>query len=185
MKVLYNKIMNDAIFDFFGENKTLDKISDILLIVMLAIVAGFALSGLVQLIKRKSLKKVDSEIVSMIPSLLLLVAIYFIFDKVWILNYRPVLVNGVAEASFPSTHTLITVTVLGITMMTLPKYVKNRKQRILIDVLALIAMVVMAFLRVASGMHWMTDVLGGIVFGFDLALIYGGVLRIVKERRHE
>lgn len=177
--------MNDAIFDFFGTNKTFDRISDILLVVMLAIVAGFALSGLAQLIKRKKFKKVDSEIVSMIPSLLLLVAIYFLFDKVWVLNYRPILVNGVAEASFPSTHTLIAVTVLGMTMMSLPRYIKNRKQRILIDVLALIAMAAMAFLRVASGMHWMTDVLGGIVFGIDLVLVYGGALRVIKERRHE
>lgn len=177
--------MNDAIFNFFGENKTLDKISDVLLIAMLAIVAGFALSGLVQLIKRNKLKKVDSEILAMIPSLLLLVAVYFVFEKIWVLNYRPILINGIAEPSFPSTHTLIAVTVLGMTMMALPKYIKNRKQRILIDVLALIAMAAMAFLRVASGMHWMTDVLGGIIFGIDLVLVYGGALRIIKERRHE
>ena len=177
--------MNDAIFNFFGENKTLDKISDVLLIAMLAIVAGFALSGLVQLIKRNKLKKVDSEILAMIPSLLLLVVVYFVFEKIWVLNYRPILINGIAEPSFPSTHTLIAVTVLGMTMMALPKYIKNRKQRILIDVLALIAMAAMAFLRVASGMHWMTDVLGGIIFGIDLVLVYGGALRIIKERRHE
>lgn len=177
--------MNDAIFNFFGENKTLDKISDVLLIAMLAIVAGFALSGLVQLIKRNKLKKVDSEILAMIPSLLLLVAVYFVFEKIWVLNYRPILINGIAEPSFPSTHTLIAVTVLGMTMMALPKYIKNCKQRILIDVLALIAMAVMAFLRVASGMHWMTDVLGGVIFGIDLVLVYGGTLRIIKERRHE
>lgn len=177
--------MNDAIFNFFGENKTLDKISDVLLIAMLAIVAGFALSGLVQLIKRNKLKKVDSEILAMVPSLLLLVAVYFVFEKIWVLNYRPILINGIAEPSFPSTHTLIAVTVLGMTMMALPKYIKNRKQRILIDVLALIAMAAMAFLRVASGMHWMTDVLGGVIFGIDLVLVYGGALRIIKERRHE
>lgn len=177
--------MNDAVFNFFGENKTLDKISDVLLIAMLAIVAGFALSGLVQLIKRNKLKKVDSEILAMIPSLLLLVAVYFVFEKIWVLNYRPILINGIAEPSFPSTHTLIAVTVLGMTMMALPKYIKNRRQRILIDVLALVAMVAMAFLRVASGMHWMTDVLGGVIFGIDLVLVYGGALRIIKERRHE
>ena len=177
--------MNDAIFDFFGTNVIWDKVGDVLLILVLAAVAGFALAGLTQLIKRKSLKKVDSEILAMIPSLVLMVAIYFVFEKVWILNYRPVMVNGVAEPSFPSTHTLVAVTVLGMIMLALPKYIKEKKTRTLIDVALLIVMAVMAFSRVASGMHWATDVLGGIVFGIDLVLVYGGALRVIKERRHE
>lgn len=177
--------MNDAIFEFFGINQTWKKITDILLLGVLVIVGILAVWGLVQLIRRRSLKKVDAELTVMIPSLVLMAVIYFVFEKIWILNYRPVLVNGVAEPSFPSTHTLIAVTVLGMLILALPKYVKARKVRVLIDALLVAVMFVMAFGRVASGMHWMTDVLGGAIFGIDLALVYGGVLRIMKEKKGE
>ena len=122
--------MNDAIFEFFGFNQTWKTITDILLIGVLALVAVLAVCGLVQLIKRRSLKAVDAELTAMIPSLALVAVIYYVFEKVWILNYRPV----------------------G---------------------------------RVASGMHWATDALAGVIFGFDLALVYGGVLKMMKERRVE
>lgn len=177
--------MNDIVFDFFGINETLSKVSDILLLLTLVVLGGFALMGLLQLIKRKSLKKVDAELTAMIPSLVLTAAIYYVFDKIWVLSYRPVLINGVAESSFPSTHTMVVVTVLGMVMLALPKYIKNKKTRIAIDLVMLAVMGAVAFCRVASGMHWMTDVLGGVVFGADLALLYGGILRVMKERRHE
>ncbi len=177
--------MNDKIFEFFGINETWDKVSDILLVLAFVVLAGFALMGLLQLIKRKSLKKVDPELTAMIPSLILTAVIYFVFEKVWILNFRPVLVNGVAEPSFPSTHTLVTVTILGMAILALPKYIKSKKVRVLIDLLMIAVMGFVAFCRVASGMHWMTDVLGGMIFGIDLALLYGGILRIMKERKGE
>ena len=177
--------MNDAIFEFFGFNQTWKTITDILLIGVLALVAVLAVCGLVQLIKRRSLKAVDAELTAMIPSLALVAVIYYVFEKVWILNYRPVLVNGLAEPSFPSTHALITTTVLGMLVFALPKYIKSRKLRVLIDVALIAVILVMAFGRVASGMHWATDALAGVIFGFDLALVYGGVLKMMKERRVE
>ena len=175
--------MNDIVFSFFGVNDFWKKVTDVLLIAAFAVLAIFAITGLVQLIKRKSLKKVDPEITAMIPSLVLVAVIYVIFEKVCILNYRPILIDGVAESSFPSTHTLVAVTIFGMTMLALSEYVKNKTTRVILKIVLIALMGVTAFGRVASGMHWLTDVLGGIVFGADLVLIYGIILRFIKEHR--
>ena len=175
--------MNDIVFSFFGVNDFWKKVTDMLLIATFAVLAIFVVTGLVQLIKRKSLKKVDPEITAMVPSLVLMAAIYVIFEKFCILNYRPILIDGVAESSFPSTHTLVAVTIFGMTMLALSKYVKNKAARVILKVVLIALMGVMAFGRVASCMHWLTDALGGVVFGADLVLVYGIILRFMKEHR--
>jgi undecaprenyl-diphosphatase len=183
--LLYNGIiMNEVVFNFFGENKYWDLASDILIGLVIGVFASFAVMGLVQWIKRKSLKKVDAELTTMIPSLILMAAIYVIFEKVVILGYRPILIDGVSEPSFPSTHVLIATTLIMMLIHALPKYVSSQKVRYFTDIVLILVLFAIAFGRVASGMHWVTDVLGGLVFGIDLALLYGIILNWVKERKN-
>ncbi len=183
--LLYNGIiMNEVVFNFFGENKYWDLASDILIGLVIGVFASFVVMGLVQWIKRKSLKKVDAELTTMIPSLVLMAAIYVIFEKVVILGYRPILIDGVSEPSFPSTHVLIATTLVMMLIHALPKYVSSQKARYFTDIVLILILFTIAFGRVASGMHWVTDVLGGLVFGIDLALLYGIILNWVKERKN-
>ena len=104
-----------------------EKITDIILIAALALLGVFAILGLTEWIRRKSLKKVDRELLAMLPSLVLMAATYFIFDKLLILNTRP---NGSGEPSFPSSHTMATTTIFLMAIIALPKYVKNQPLRI-------------------------------------------------------
>ena len=177
--------MNQAIFEFFGVNETWEKITDVLLVAVILILGVFAVLGLVQWIQRKDIRKVDKELLFMLPSLFLIVVIYFVFAKVWIINYRPVLIDGVAEPSFPSSHALVAVTVLSMVMKALPKYVSDKRVRVIIDVLMVIIMGLIAFGRVAAGMHWLTDVLGGIIFGWVLGLVYQLLLKKFGEDKNE
>ena len=179
--------MNSAIFDFFGVNKAWDKVTDILLCTILAVFAVFGIMGIVQLVKRKNIIKVDKELVCMIPILILMVIIYAVFNKIWIINYRPVLIDGVAEVSFPSSHVLASFTLSLMMMIALPKYIEKKKRRIVIDVMLGLLVAAIAFGRVASGMHWFSDVCGGIVFGIILVVTYVVILRksdkgVAKEK---
>lgn len=176
--------MNEFVFNLLGVNgvnKTVDKITDALIAVALAAVVAFGVMGIVQWIKRKDFKKIDAELRCMILPIIIVVAIWFIFEKLIILNYRPFLIDGVAEPSFPSTHTLIATSAMLVTMMALPKYIKKRWLRVLIDVFAVILIIAIGFGRIYAGMHWTTDVLGGLIFGVDVALIYGIILNRTKE----
>lgn len=177
--------MDKAIFDFFGTNKTWDKISDILLLMILMGFCYFAFLGVKQLIERKSLKKVDKELVWMLPSLCLMLVVYFVFEKMIIIHYRPILVDGVAEPSFPSTHTMAAMTLGLLMMIALPKYVKNKNLRITLKIVLPVLVALIAFGRIASGMHWLTDVLGGIGFGTLCGLVYFVILKAVKCKTNE
>lgn len=182
----YNFNMNEFVFNLLGVNgvnKTVDKVTDILIAVVLAVIVAFGVTGVVQWIKRKSFKKIDAELRWMILPIVLVALVWFIFEKLVILNYRPYLVDGVAEPSFPSTHTMIAAGAMIVTMIVLPKYIKKRWLRIVLDILAGILIFAIGFGRIYAGMHWTTDVLGGLIFGADIALVYGIILKHVKEKK--
>lgn len=173
--------MNEAIFQHFGENETLSSVTDVFLIATLLFFMTYVGIGLVQLIRRKSLKKVDAELLAMIPSTILMAVIYVIFEKLIVVNTRPIS----DEPSFPSTHTLVVATIFLMAMQTLPRYVKNRKTRTALYVAMSLVIIVVAAGRVMSGMHWFTDVLGGLAFAAVLAVIYKFVLKKLKGLNNE
>lgn len=153
-----------------------DKITDVILITAIAILGVFALAGLTEWIKRKSLKKVDKRLLGMVPPLGLMAITYFVFDKLFVVNTRP---NGSGESSFPSTHTMVAATIFLMTMIALPKYVKNRPLRIILDIVMAILIVLVSIGRVAANMHWISDVVAGLVF----AVIFTGVYYLIITSR--
>ena len=153
-------------------------VSDIILATSLATFAVFVILSLCQWIKRKSLKKVDKELLWAILPFTLMVAIYVIFEKFIILNVRP---NGSGEPSFPSTHTMVVATVFLITAIILPKYIKSRAARITLDLMMLIFIVLVSVGRVLANMHWISDVVGGLVFAAIFATIYYLIIRRYKN----
>ena len=107
-----------------------DLISDIILATSFTALAVFAVLGLCQWIKRRSLKKVDKPLLWAILPLFLMVVTYVVFDKFLVLNTRP---NGSGEPSFPSTHVMIVATIFSIIAIILPKYIKSRAACIILD----------------------------------------------------
>ncbi|MBQ9018637.1 phosphatase PAP2 family protein [Candidatus Saccharibacteria bacterium] len=157
-----------------------EKVTDIILITSLAVLAVFACLGLYQWITRKSLKKVDRTLLAFIPTMLLLVAIYIIFDKFIILSTRP---DGSGKPSFPSSHTMAVATIFFCTMLALPRYVKKRSLRVLLDVVMAILISLTATGRVLSNKHWPTDVICGLVFAIVLSGIYG-LISHKRSKKH-
>lgn len=154
-----------------GYNKILDKFSDVILLIGIGSIIGFAILGCIQLIKRKKFLKVDKEILSFGLGIIIMVLLWFVFDNVLIINYRPILIDGNVEASYPSTHVLIVTFVLLTTVNILSKYIKN-KVFINIGYFTAILLISITFIfRVLSGMHWITDCLAGLILG--VWLFYG------------
>ena len=150
------------------------KITDIILIASLAILAVFAVLGLYQWITRKSFKKVDKPLLAMFAPLSLMVITYLIFDKLLILNTRP---NGSGEPSFPSTHTMVTATIFLCVAIILPRYIKSKAACITLDILMLILTILVSIGRVLANMHWASDVVGGLIFSAIFATIYYLIIR--------
>ncbi len=176
--------INGAIHEATGVSKLLYKLT--IYLGYLSILAGlcFALLGLIQLIQRKSLLKVDREILVLGCLLVVLALLYVLFEFV-VIDFRPVVMPGEAhpEASFPSSHTMLTFVILGSIMMIIGRYVKNRSLRTLIQVICGLLILVMVFCRLLSGVHWFTDILGGVLISGALLFLFAAVLDKVTEKQ--
>lgn len=103
--------VNQYFHTLFGVNMLLYSITDWLSIAVLFIMFGFAMVGLVQLIKRKSLFRVDSSIL-VLGGFYVLVFLAYLFFEFFVVNYRPVLIEGVLEASYPSSTTMLMMCIM-------------------------------------------------------------------------
>lgn len=154
------------------------KISDIILIASFVVLVVFVALAVIQLVRRKSLKKVDYPLLMMSIPLTLMAIAYFIFDKFLILNTRP---NGSGEPSFPSTHTMVVATIFFCVAIILPRYIKSKTACIILDIFMLALIVLVSVGRVAANMHWISDVVGGLIFSVIFAVIYYLIIRRYKN----
>lgn len=155
-----------------------DLITNIILIASLITMALFVGLAFYQWIKRKSFSKIDPELRWAIIPLILMVAVYYIFDHFIILATRP---NGTGEPSFPSSHVMFVATLFALTAIILPKYVKSKTALVLLDSLMLILTVLVAVGRVFANMHWVSDVIGALVFAAIFTAIYYLIIRRIKH----
>ena len=176
--------INKQVFDKFGQDPNWDKISDYILYGAMATVAIFALIGLKQLIQRKSLLKIDADIYLLAAFYVVVVGVYVAFDKV-IINCRPIVTDEGIEASFPSSHTLITLCFLATTMIQVANRVKNKAIKVIIDLVCIACIVVMSVARLKAGMHWFSDVVGAILLGMFLVMLYYSLYSKIKSNKRE
>ena len=155
--------LNSAFFNLTGVNERIDKISDILALIAILMGLYFVFKGFLQLLKRKSLTAVDSEIYLLAIFLVLMAATYFLFNIVTI-NYRPILEDGVLEGSYPSSHVLLAICLCG--------YVMVMDENRLLTYGALFVLVASTLCRLLSGVHWLTDVIGAILIAGSLIAFF-------------
>lgn len=169
--------LNGYVHDFTGVNMSLYVITDWLGLVPIGTAFGFAVLGLVQLIKRKSLFKVDRSIFALGGFYIVVMAVYILFEMV-VINYRPTLIDGYLEASYPSSTTMLVMCVMPTAMMQLRSRIKNKafSRCVMIAIAAFIAFMVIG--RVVSGVHWITDIIGGALFSAGVVMIYKAIINI-------
>lgn len=172
--------LNRFFHSLTGVHMTLYTITDRLSLIPLASVLAFAALGLTQWIQRKKLSKVDRSILLLGVFYILVMALYTLFEFV-IVNYRPVLINGILEASYPSSTTMLVLTVMPTTIMQLNTRIKTsaHKQWVLWTITVFSAFMVIG--RLVSGVHWLTDIIGGALLSTGLVLLYASFLNQIPE----
>ena len=99
-------------------------VTDWLSLIPLGFILGFAILGLMQWIRRKQLLKVDHSILALGGFYIVVMAAYIIFEQ-FVINYRPVLINGILEASYPSSTTMLVMCVIPTAIMQLQERIRN------------------------------------------------------------
>lgn len=131
--------------------------------------------GFVQLMQRKKLLKVDRDILLLGIYYLLVIFGYLVFEMIPI-NYRPTLIEGRLEASYPSSTTLLVLSVMPTLVFQTRRRLKNRKAKRIIDIMTVIFSLFMIIGRLVSGVHWLTDIIGSVLFSAGLFCIYRAVV---------
>lgn len=155
-----------------------DKATDIMVATAIATAIIFFVMGVTEWFKRKSFKKIDKPLLALIAPYTLVAITYIIFDYIFILNTRP---DGSGEASFPSTHTMITATFLLCTAILLPYYIKQKSLIALIDFIMLAFIILVPVGRVLANKHWVSDCVGGLIFSVIFAVIYFITLKLLTR----
>ena len=175
--------INKAVHNLFGVNITLYNITDWSGVVAIFVAFGFALLGLVQWIKRKSIRKVDRSIL-VLGVFYILVCGTYIFFELHVINCRPVLINGILEASYPSSTTMLAMFVLPTAMMQFRRLIQNPNFRKGVNLLFGLFTAFMVTGRLVCGVHWFTDIFGGMLFSIAMILLYCSANNfiLVKEK---
>jgi len=163
--------LNKFVHNLTGVHMQLYVITDWLGLVPLIFVIGFALLGLVQWIQRKHIGQVDRSILALGGFYVVVMAAYIFFEHV-VVNYRPVLINGILEASYPSSTTLLVLCVMLTAIMQLRCRIKNpmRNRCVTYTITAFVAFMVIG--RLVSGVHWITDIIGSVLLSLSLVALY-------------
>lgn len=172
--------INSFFHNLIGSHMTIYKITEILGIIPLLIAGSYVLVGAFELFKRKSLTKVDYEIYVLGILYIIVLGLYIFFEKC-IINYRPILIDGVLEASYPSSHTLMALCICGSSIIINKKIFKNKIFNIE-NKLSIFLMITIVLGRFASGVHWFSDILGGIIISIALLFTFYTIIVSIPQK---
>lgn len=163
--------LNLVFKNLFEYNDVFYKVTQILGFVVIGIALAYMVLAFIQLIKRKSIKKIDTELTLLAIFYAILIAIYLVFELTQI-NFRPVVLDGKLEPSYPSSHTMLAVFICATCLFVNQKIINNKIFRIALDIIISIFGLAVVIGRVISGVHWITDIIGAILISTTLVLAY-------------
>ena len=171
--------LNGWVHDLTGVHMGLYVLTDWLGLVPMGFVLGFAVLGLVQWMRRRKLFRVDHDILLLGGFYLLVLILYLVFETVAV-NARPVLIDGRLDASYPSSTTMLVLCVIPTAMMQLRARIRNTKVRTIVLTILAVFTACMVVGRLIAGVHWFTDIIGGVLLSAGLVALYDAIEKKMK-----
>ena len=165
-----------------GVHLALYTLTDWVELLAIGVCAAFGVLGAVQAVRRRSLLRVDRDII-LLGVYYLLVILFFLFFELFPVNYRPVLIEGVLEASYPSSTTLLVLSVMPTLRLQSDRRVKSPRLRKAVGWFVLLFSLFMVAGRLVSGVHWATDIIGAVLLSRGLFLLYRHWVRLGDQNR--
>lgn len=167
-----------------GVHMTLYTLTDWLGLIPVFICGCFGMLGLSQWIRRKKFFRVDADILLLGAYYLLVISAYLLFEMIP-LNYRPVLIDGYLEASYPSSTTLLVLSVMPTLKFQTDRRCRNGKIRQTVTAFAVLFSAFMVIGRLISGVHWLTDIIGSVLLSGGLYLAYRAAVARADRKKAE
>ena len=99
-----------------------------------------------------------------------------ILFEVFTINYRPVLIDGYLEISYPSSTTILVMCVMPTAIVQFHARIKNKVLRRCVTYAITAFTAFMVIGRLISGVHWVTDIIGGALLSAGLVLMYRAMI---------
>ena len=163
--------MNGWWRDLVGVNAAWRVVSDVVAVGTVFGAVGLLIVQIVAVVRGRGLRPVVRDWWGVDLVLISLGICYGLFQIV-VINYRPLLMHGVAEASYPSSHVLLFATVWPLLILTLWRMTKRRWVRVTVMVVGMMVMLAGIVARALSGYHWLSDLVGGVLLGVTLVAWY-------------
>ena len=154
-----------------GVHIALYTVTDWLGLIPVGVCLCFAMLGLAQWIRRRRLVRVDADILLLGVYYVLVILAYLVFEMIPI-NYRPILIDGRLEASYPSSTTLLVLSVMPTLAFQTDRRSKSPLLRRAARAFALAFSIWMVAGRLIAGVHWATDIIGAVLLSSGLFLLY-------------
>ena len=175
--------LNGAFAKMFPYSGTFYKISKLLGYLALLVCAFFALLGVLEFVKKKKLGSVSNGILLLGALYVCLVVFYVLFAKVTV-NYRPVLEDGQLESSYPSSHTMLAVCAFISAAVQLGRAKGSAAFKKIAAIVLWALAVIMVITRTLSGVHWFTDIVGGVLLSAALLMAYRTALNFADSQEN-
>ncbi|MBP5342565.1 phosphatase PAP2 family protein [bacterium] len=163
-------------------NNTFYNVSKYLGYLSFLIIGFFLVVGVIQLIKRKGFFKVDTDLL-LLGAIYVLTMVFYVFFEIVVVNVRPIIVDEPMEASFPSSHTLLAVVAVGTLLFEILKRISNKYLKWGSLIAASLFMIVLIVFRLLSGVHWVTDIIAGIILGLAIVSLFIVLNIDIKEKQ--
>lgn len=175
--------LNGFFFNLLGTNDLCYKLTKLLGYLSFLVAGLFALTGCIQLVRGRSLKKVDYRLLLLACFYVLVIIFYLLFEKL-VINYRPMILDETEglEASYPSSHTMMLLCIMGTAYMLLPRYLSG-VLAFVGRIVCVAMMVIMPIGRLLSGVHWFTDIIGSVLLSAALITLYAAAISFVAQKR--
>jgi undecaprenyl-diphosphatase len=140
--------------------------------------------GAVQLVRRRSLFLVDADLILLGVYYIVVILCYLVFEMIPI-NYRPVPIDGIMEASYPSSTTLLVLSVMPTLKFQVDRRAKSPQPRIAATAFAIVFAALMVLGRLVTGVHWATDIVGAVLLAAGLFKLYRSAVALADRKKAE
>ena len=148
--------------DLLGVQNIWHLISDIIVGVTLLALVGMLVWQFVIILRGKSLRALTLRWWVFDITIIVLGLCYLLFQFV-VINYRPIVLDGIAEVSYPSSHILLVATLWPLILCMCRQGIKSLTWRRILLICGWLMLVLGVIARLCCGYHWFTDVLGALL----------------------